>query len=186
MRLILLLLVTLYLFACASQPTSNANNSDGRVAQNKEAAAINIELGANYIANGEYEIAEEKLQRAFQQDPQSSVARWTYAILKEQLKQPKIAEIYYKEALKINPKDSKGQNGYASFLCRNGRYQEADRHFKKALSDPLFRARAATNLTAGVDHIDFDPKETLLKSSGCPLQTTAQENRFWRQYPRWH
>ena len=151
MRLVLLFTMCLLLSSCTTQPVSNTRSaSNERVAQNKEAAKINIQLGANYIASGEYQLADDKLQRAFKQDPTSSVARWTYAILQEKLNQPKAADHYYKEALRINPKDSRGQQSYASFLCRNGRYLESVRHFDKALADPLFNKREATSLTAGV------------------------------------
>lgn len=137
--------------ACTTQPVvDNTRSSSQRPTQNKDAAELNIQLGANYIANGEYQLADDKLKKAFKQDPQSSIARWTYAILQEKLNQSKAAEFYYKEALRINDKDSRGQQNYASFLCRNKRYQEADVHFGNALSDPLFANREAASLTAGV------------------------------------
>ena len=150
MRLIILMMCSIVLVSCTAQPVGNTSGSNERVVQNKEAAAINVELGANYISTGDYRLADEKLQKAFKQDPNSSVARWTYAILQEQLKQPKVAEQYYKKAISINPNDSRGHNVYASFLCRHERYQEADKYFGKALSDPLFNGRASTNLNAGV------------------------------------
>lgn len=136
------------LASCATTQTTSNNTS--RAERNIEAAEINISLGASYIQNGEFQLANDKLQKAFSQDPNSSVARWTYAILQEQLNQPKAAEHYYKEALRINSKDSRGQNNYASFLCRSKRYQEADIHFNKALADPLFKNRESTSLNAGV------------------------------------
>jgi type IV pilus assembly protein PilF len=139
------------LVSCTTHSGSNGSSDDsGRYAKNIKAAELNIQLGANYISTGEYQLADDKLQKAFQQDPNSSVARWTYAILQENLNQPEAAEYYYKEALKINPKDSRGQQNYASFLCRNKRYQEADVHFSKTLADPLFSNREAATLTAGV------------------------------------
>ena len=36
------------------------------------------------------------------------------------------------------------------FCVKQGRYLEADKHFQKALSDPLYKTRAAGNLNAGV------------------------------------
>ena len=151
MRLMVLLILSMMITSCVTQPASNSGSRDsGRVEKNNEAADINIQLGASYIASGEYQLADDKLQKAFKQDPNSSTARWTYAILQEHLNQLKAAEHYYKEALKINARDSQGQHNYASFLCRYNRYQEANIHFDKALSDPLFKNREATSLTAGV------------------------------------
>jgi len=151
MRLVSILLISIFLGACATQPVANNSASSGnKVEQNNEAAELNIQLGASYIANSEYQLADDKLKKAFKQTPQSSVARWTYAILQEKLNQPDAADYYYKEALRIDPRDSRGQQSYASFLCRSGRYKEANDHYKKALSDPLFAKREATSLTAGV------------------------------------
>ncbi len=151
MRFIGIIAIYLLVGACTTQPVvDSSSTSTQRSGQNQEAAELNIQLGASYIANGEYQLADDKLKKAFKQDPQSSVARWTYAILQEKLNQPKAAEYYYKEALKINAKDSRGQQNYASFLCRNQRYEEANVHFTKALADPLFANREATSLTAGV------------------------------------
>ena len=148
MRLIALIIFSMVLISCTTTHTTSNNTS--RADNNLEAAEINITLGASYIQSGDYQLADDKLQKAFRQNPSSSVARWTYAILQEQLNQPKAAEHYYKEALRINAKDSRGQNNYASFLCRNKRYQEADVHFDKALADPLFNNREAVSLNAGV------------------------------------
>lgn len=147
MRLIVFMIVSVMLVSCATQ---NAGGKGKRIERNPEAAKINIQLGAGYIASGEYQLADDKLQKSFKQDPNSSVARWTYAILQEKLKQKEAAELYYKKALEIDSSDLKGQYGYASFLCRNKRYQEADKHFDKTLSNPLYVAREVTYLNAGV------------------------------------
>tara|TARA_R110002049_G_scaffold124479_1_gene279966 strand:- start:51814 stop:52548 length:735 start_codon:yes stop_codon:yes gene_type:complete len=139
------------LISCASQTVSTSNSGgNGRVERNPEAAKINIQLGASYIASGDYQLADDKLKKAFKQDPNSSVARWTYAIMQEKLEQLDTAEVYYKKALTIDSYDSRGQYSYASFLCRQKRYKEADKHFAKALSNPLYNAKEGTSLNAGV------------------------------------
>jgi type IV pilus assembly protein PilF len=149
MRLIVFIVVSLMLASCSTH-TGSTNGSGKRIDRNPEAAKINIQLGASYIASGEYQSADDKLQKAFKQDPNSSVARWTYAILQEQLQQFEVAELYYKKAIAIDANDSRGQYNYASFLCRNKRYQEADKHFEITLSNPLYSAREAASLNAGV------------------------------------
>ena len=150
MRSILVLLISVTLWSCAGQPFDPTGGDDANIPLNKEAAQINAQLGADYIAKGEYELASEKLQRAIKQDPRSSMAHWAYAMLQEQLRQIETAERYYKKALRINASDARAQNVYAAFLCRQKRYQQADRHFQKALSDPFIRARQAVSLIAGI------------------------------------
>ncbi len=150
MRINLLLICCLALIACTAQPTAPVDRSSAPVAKNKTAAALNVELGAHYISRGEYQLANDKIKRALKQDPKSSSAHWTYALLQERLGQFEVAEKYYKDALAIDPNDSRGQNNYGTFLCKQRRYIEADQHFQKALSDPLYKFRAAGNLNAGV------------------------------------
>ena len=147
MRLVFLLVFSQILISCASQQSKPV---DEDIKYNPKAAELNVQLGAQYISQGEYKLAEEKLQRAFKQDPNSSMARWTYAIMQEQLEQPDSADHYYREALKINSKDSQAHYNYGSFLCRQEKYLDSEKHFAKAIADPLYEAKANANLNAGV------------------------------------
>ena len=147
MRLVGLILVIQILISCGSQQT---RRGDEDIKYNPKAAELNVQLGARYIEQGEYILADEKLQRALKQDPNSSMARWTYAIMQEKLEQPEAADKYYREALRINPKDSRAHYNYGSFLCRQGKYIESEKHFAKAIADPLYETKANANLNAGV------------------------------------
>ncbi|MEM7304582.1 MAG: type IV pilus biogenesis/stability protein PilW [Pseudomonadota bacterium] len=147
MRLIILSILSLTLISCGTQETRPGEEN---IKYNPKAAELNVQLGAQYIAQGEYKLADEKLQRAFKQDPKSSMARWTYAIMQEQLEQSDSADYYYREALKINPKDSQAQFNYGSFLCRQGKFMESEKYFSQAISDPLYSTKANANLNAGV------------------------------------
>ena len=150
MRVSFLLVVVWIIVACSAQPTVPTQGGSSTATKNQTAAALNVELGATYITNKEYQLADEKLKKAMQQDPRSSSAFWTYALLQERIGQAEAAETYYRKALSINANDSRGQNNFGTFLCKQGRYKEADKHFQKALSDPLYKFRAAANLNAGV------------------------------------
>jgi type IV pilus assembly protein PilF len=141
--------------------------SDG-LAYNPKAAEINVQLGANYIASENYQAADEKLKRAFVQDPKSSKARWIYAVLQERLEQTERAEEYYKKAIAIDNKDSSGLYNYATFLCRYQRYQESQKYFSLVLADPLYPSRANAFLTAGVCAMEipnYDDAEEYFKQS---------------------
>lgn len=146
MRLVILSLV--FVTGCMTTP-SVMQESNG-LSYNPKAAEINVQLGANYIASENYQAADEKLKRAFIQDPKSSKARWIYAILQERLDQIELAEQYYKKAISIDSKDSSGLYNYAAFLCRQQRYQQAQKYFKLVLEDPLYPTRANAFLMAGV------------------------------------
>ncbi len=54
------------LASCTTQTVNNSSKrGSGQVEKNTEAAEINIQLGANYIASGDYQLADDKLQKAF-------------------------------------------------------------------------------------------------------------------------
>ena len=145
---IILLISLLFLVGCATQQTIPNENTE--LNYNPKAAEINVQLGANYIASKNYLAADEKLKRAFKQDPNSSEARWVYAILQEKLEQIEVAEEYYQKAIDINNKDTRGIYNYATFLCRHKRYQESDKYFQQVLADPLYPSRATAFLRAGL------------------------------------
>lgn len=148
MRIVIYLLATLLLISCTTEPTGQTRAV--RAEKNSEAAALNTDLGAKYLSNGDYQLAEDKLLRALKQNPNFAPAHWTYALLQERLGRFKLAEQYFRSALKLDPDDSRGQNNFGTFLCKQQRYQEADEYFKLALSDPLYPSKSAANLNAGV------------------------------------
>lgn len=176
MRVSFLLVIGWLIVACSAQPTVPTQGSSSAATKNQTAAALNVELGATYITNKEYQLADEKLKKAMQQDPRSSSAFWTYAMLQERLGQAEAAETYYKKALSINVNDSRGQNNFGTFLCKQRRYKEADKHFQKALSDPLYKFRAAANLNAGVCAMEI-PDYELAKSYFAEVLRLRPTNR---------
>ena len=118
MRIALIMIVCALLAACAAQSTVPTQGNVGTETKSQTAAALNVELGATYIGNGDYQLADKKLRKAMQQDPRSSSAHWTFALLHERLGQIQAAELYYKKALSLNPNDSRGQNNFGAFLCK--------------------------------------------------------------------
>lgn len=79
MRLVILSLV--FVTGCMTTP-SVMQESNG-LSYNPKAAEINVQLGANYIASENYQAADEKLKRAFIQDPKSSKAAKLMDIMNE-------------------------------------------------------------------------------------------------------
>lgn len=138
-------LVAFILSACATT-TSN----DAPLAENQKASAINVQLGVNYLRQGELKLADEKLRRAMKQDPNSSTAHWVFALLQERLGEDDVAEKHYRKAIKINPKDSKAHNNYGTFLCNQDRVAEAEKEFLLAIEDPLYAQASSAYANAGI------------------------------------
>ncbi len=101
-------------------------------------AAINTQLGVEYMKTGDYETAIVKLKKAIEDDPNYSSA---YSMLGEVYRltgQMDKAEEFFRKAVDLDPKDSGAYSNYGQFLCQVGRDAEADTMFEKALSNPLY------------------------------------------------
>lgn len=156
-----LLMTVVLLTACAS-PGPFEQSPD-----NKEAARINVQLGAAYLEQEDLQTASVKLERALRQDPSLATAHWTYALLQTRLGRPQRAEKHFREAIALDPHDSRAHNNYGTFLCDTGRLAEAQEQFARALENPL-----------------YDQPETALTNAGvCALkaQEADQAKVYFRQ-----
>jgi type IV pilus assembly protein PilF len=131
MRLVTMLALALLLAACASnKPAQQAVESP---------AQINARLGLNYMQQGNYEVALEKLKRALEQDPNLADAHHYIAELYKTIRNGELAEQHYRRALRLTPNDAAVQNNYAVFLCDNRRYDEAEERFLRAARTPAYQ-----------------------------------------------
>ncbi len=122
------------LVACA---TTNKQASSDTTAQTP--AEVNTQLGIEYMREGMYEASLEKFQKALAQDPNLPAAHASVAVLYEQLGENGRADKHYRKAYNLSRDDPLILNNYGQYLCREGRLEEADRMFTKALQDPLYR-----------------------------------------------
>lgn len=137
--------LVLVLSACAA--TQEEERADIR---QKRAAKANVELGVAYMREGGLEIAEGKLRKAIEQDPDSVRAHDAIAVLYGRIEKNELAEKHFKRALSLNSEDSRTHNNYGLFLCQTGAYEEADKQFNLAASNPLYSGRPAALTNAGV------------------------------------
>ncbi len=144
-NILVLIALVLSVFGCATNSSTDINTGP-----NKKAAEINTQLGVNYLSQGKYKLADEKLRRALKQDPNSSTAHWVFALLQERLGENKVAERHYRKAISLNPKDSKAHNNYGTFLCNQNRVQEAEKEFLLAIENPLYAQAASAYANAGL------------------------------------
>ncbi len=125
-------------------------NTPERKANLREAARINVSLGAGYMSQGNLELASEKLLKALRQAPDLAEAHWTFALLQMRLKNYEAAEHHFKRALELDPDDPRAHNNYGIFLCDRGRHRAAVEQFLRAAKDPLYDGIAAAYTNAGV------------------------------------
>ncbi len=140
MRLIVLSLLVSLLLACTSTPDVNEGNL-------VKAADTNAKLGLAYMQQGRNEIALGKLKKSLKQNPENTDAHHYLAILYGKLDRMEKAEEHFKEALELMPdsnlssKVAAVRNNYAVFLCKQKRYQEANKYFELVTQDPLYQSR---------------------------------------------
>ncbi len=134
-----LLFLTFFLVACSSVGVKS-----------DKAASVNADLGIRYLQAGRLPLANEKLLKALDQNPDSAVANHYFAILQQRLGNTKKARQYFIKAVNLDPKDPEIRNNYGSFLCDNGQPQVAIQQFSSAINDPLYVTPEFAYTNAGI------------------------------------
>ena len=108
-----------------------------------QAASLNeVALAQEYIKEGQYEVALDRLQRAVKLDPSSADAYTMLGLLYEKINRPEQAEASYAKSAKLAPNKGDILNNYGAWLCRSGHPVEADPLFRSALNDPFYKTPA--------------------------------------------
>lgn len=115
-----------------------------------EAARINTQLGVDYARQGRLDVAEEKLGRAVDQDPNYAIAHSSLAYVLGLRGNVDDAEREYRRALAADPNDSSVHNNFGVLLCSIGKTADADREFNVALRDRNYATPEAAWTNAGV------------------------------------
>ena len=120
------------------------------IANQREAAADNTQLGIQYMNQGDLNLAKMKLDRALDEDPSNPNVHSARAMLFERMGQAAKADEEFRTALKLAPHDPEVINNYAVYLCQNGRTDEGVRRFLEAAHNALYRTPQAAFTNAGV------------------------------------
>lgn len=115
-----------------------------------KASDFNADLGIRYLQKGRLQLANEKLLKALEQNPNSTPANHYYAILQQRLGNMPKAERFFIKAINLNPKNPEIRNNYGSFLCETNRPQAAVKQFLTAVADPLYKTPEFAYTNAGI------------------------------------
>ncbi len=135
------------LAGCVTTTTTTSAESE---ADEENAAALNYQLGAQYLRNGNYERARDRLLLSIELDPRNAVTHYTLALVYENLDNLRLATESYEEAIRIAPRDYNVQNAYAVFLCKQREFDDARKHFDRAIRVPENDSSFITMTNAGV------------------------------------
>lgn len=142
----LILLITALLLApgCTS---NRPRQGDTNLARQVD---LYVRMGLGYMGEQKYEIANRRLTRALELDPDSTQANNAMALLQQRLRENDEAERYYRRALEIDPRYSSAHNNYGRLLCETGRPAEAEEHFRAAAGNPLYPRADMALVNAGL------------------------------------
>ena len=143
-RLLSSLSLTLALVACATTPQGTEG---GRTLA---AARVNTTLGIKYMQAGELEKSRKKLEKAVRLAPGYSGAHEAIAVLYDRVGEVELAEKHYHKSVKLDPKNGNALNNYGQFLCKTGRFAEAEDSFKQAAENPYYRTPWIPQTNAGI------------------------------------
>lgn len=129
---LLMLLTLLVLTACTRQQVIESGDSDSP-------AVINAKLGLGYLHQGNYDVAQTKLEKALQQDPKLAMAHHYIAELYQQTGSIELARKHFERAVKLDPDDPLLLNNYGVFLCEQKHYKEAEQYFLKVADMPAYK-----------------------------------------------
>ncbi|PJG59435.1 PilW family type IVa pilus biogenesis/stability lipoprotein TapF [Aeromonas cavernicola] len=137
-RALIVLAVFCALPGCVTETTYTGQNSTQREVgpDLKAAAQTRLDLGIQYLRQGNTEQAKFNLDRALQYDPNNPRVQIGFAYFYQQVGNFKAAEESYKKTLDIDPLNADAMNNYGAFLCDRGRFDEADLAFNNAVAQP--------------------------------------------------
>ena len=170
----MVLVATLGLVGCV---TTEVTGDAPPMANPKEAAQINQELGIAYLRQGNYELARLKLEKAVNDDPRLATAHSALGLVYERLGAIDEAEDEYRRAARLAGDDPSVLNALGVFLClRRNEPDDALRYFDRALKYPLYPNRVMLFTNAGVcaRKVDLKMAEDYFRQ-GLALDLTSSE-----------
>lgn len=150
------------LAACISTTTGTTPvNSD-----ETDAAGVNYQLAIRYFQNGNYELARDRLLQSIKLDPKRAIVWSTLATTYEQLDNLRLAEESHDKAVRIAPRSFDVQNAYAVFLCRQQRFDDAEKQFDRSIKSTTNDNPEVMMTNAGVCMMqkpDYEKAETYFR-----------------------
>jgi type IV pilus assembly protein PilF len=115
-----------------------------------EAGRINARLAMEYLKRDQLQTAQEKVDKALQQNPRDVNVQLSAGLVYERLKNTKQAEKHFRQAVRSDPDSPEAQNALGAFLCRNKQQAKGEEMFLKAAANPIYRTPFVAYTNAGV------------------------------------
>ncbi len=122
-----LVLAVVFSFACVE------NQVRPDPSRYEQAAAINLQLGMEYMQKGRFDLAEEKLLKAVAIDDSIPEAHNALGVLYDEVGRPKRAEDEFRRALRLYGGFTTARLNLGALLCEQGEIEEGEAQFNKVL-----------------------------------------------------
>jgi type IV pilus assembly protein PilF len=148
----LLVLLIILLAGCVQTGGEKKLTQEQKRKHAQQSAKLHTELAAEYYHRGQYEVAIEEVEEAFQAAPNYAPAFNMMGLINMSLHVNEKARKNFEQALNISPDDSEIHNNYGWFLCQRlpEKMDQAIGHFMTALSDPLYKTPEISYTNAGI------------------------------------
>lgn len=144
-----LLITCFFIQACHHNAEGQQNLNVSKANPNK-AANYNIQLGLEYLKQGDRPRAKSKLLTALDEAPKSPDVNAAIAYYYEQTSELDKAERYFLKAISLSSNSGAQLNNYGTFLCTKGDYKQAEQYFLKATKDPYYLHTSGAYENAGL------------------------------------
>lgn len=141
----------------AAERDLNSSKSN-RKEQAFKVAIANMNLGIEYMRQGAYEEALNKLNRSILAKPDFAPSYNVLGLLYQRLGDMVTAENNFKKSIKLDTSDSSTYNNYGFFLCSNARIDEAEATFLTAANNPFYDSPEIALTNLGICLFDSKPE----------------------------
>ncbi len=118
--------------------------------KDKKNAEINVQLGIEYMRRQKNDIALQRFKKSLNFCPSFAKGHNAIAVLYERVNETEKAASHYQQALKYEPENSDIHSNYGQFLCQLNKWEEAEKHFLIAVSNPVYRIPEIPYTNAGI------------------------------------
>lgn len=98
-----------------------------------DAADTNYQLGAQYYRNGNYDLAQARLERAIELDSRNASYHSLLALTFVQLGNHRLATESFERSVRLGSNNKNVRNSYAVYLCQQGQFDDALEQFDRAI-----------------------------------------------------
>ncbi|MGY6277307.1 type IV pilus biogenesis/stability protein PilW [Methylomonas sp. MgM2] len=117
---------------------------------NEEEANLNLQMGVRYMELNLLDVAQEKLEKAYDLDSGNPEILNALAIYNERVKNDEEAANFYQSAIKRAPDNYDTKNNYGRFLCERGQQEKGLTLLQESLESPYNKRSWLTLSNIGV------------------------------------